>query len=349
MKHDHEQSTKLRVGILFGGKSAEHEISVLSAKNVIAALDVDRFEAVLIGIDAQGGWHRLSDPDMLDGAPVRPNHLDLDLLTGIDVAFPILHGPLGEDGTLQGLLELAGIPYVGCGVMSSAANMDKDIAKRLLRAAGIAVADWITVAAVDRPTIDVAATVQALGLPLFVKPADMGSSIGVSKVERQEDLLHAIDDAFQYDRKILIEKAIVGDEVECAVLGNESPKAARLGRIIPKANFYTYEAKYQDEDNTVLEIPANIPDDVARSVQALALQAYKVMGCEGMSRVDTFVTPEGEVIINEINTIPGFTRFSMYPQMWEASGISYTDLITQLLLLAIDRAEQRRKLRTTHT
>lgn len=360
---------KIRVGILFGGKSAEHEISIQSARNVVKALDKEKFEPVLIGIDKAGRWHQATDVSLLLDSPspriedLKESSTELTLMPGdgtrqllsssdtvvdsLDVIFPVLHGPMGEDGTVQGFLELADIPYVGPGVLGSAICMDKDVAKRLLREAGISVAESITVTTSSRPDINTARVVDQLGLPLFVKPANMGSSVGVSKVTSAEELEAALADAFLYDRKVLIEAALVGDEVECSVLGNDAPKASVPGRIVPRADFYSYEAKYVDENGAMLEIPAKLPADVLKKVQEVSLRTYKVLECEGMSRVDVFVTKDGEVFVNEVNTIPGFTQISMYPKLWEASGLPYTQLITQLIELAMKRFEARRALRTS--
>lgn len=361
---------KLKVGILFGGKSAEHEVSIESAKNVIQALDADAFEPVLIGIDKSGKWH-LDATHMLTGGSASPSSNQppstesMTLLPGgtdgrligedgqnshqLDVIFPVLHGPKGEDGAIQGFLELANLPYVGPGILGSAVGMDKDVMKRLLRDAGIRVTDFITVTARDLSTLQPGEVIEKFGLPLFVKPANMGSSVGVTKVESTDGLLQALRLALQFDTKALIEKAVVGDEIECAVLGNDDPKASIVGRIIPtKEDFYSYEAKYVDENGAMLEIPANIPDDVAQRAQAVAIQTFKALGCEGMSRVDMFACGDGSVVVNEINTIPGFTKISMYPKLWEASGVSYTNLITQLLHLAIERFTQRQRLQTTY-
>jgi D-alanine-D-alanine ligase len=364
-------SRKIRVGIMFGGKSAEHEVSIQSARNVLHALDTNKFEPVLIGIDKQGKWHlnhrsnlllesqseqtpKLQDandsltlvPGSSDGALVSTT--EQSITEKVDVVFPILHGPMGEDGTMQGLLELANVPYVGPGVLGSAIGMDKDVMKRLLHDAGVPITDFITLRVHERTSVNSDKVIERLGLPLFVKPANMGSSVGVSKVETAADLLPAIDQAFQYDTKILLEKAVEGDEVECAVLGNNNPEVSVPGRIIPQKNFYSYEAKYIDEDGAILEIPAQLPDEVIAKVQQVALHAFQVLEAEGMGRMDMFVTKSGEVVFNEINTIPGFTKISMYPQLWQASGLSYTDLITRLLELAIERFTSRHQLRSTY-
>lgn len=370
MSNDSKDSKKIRVGILFGGKSAEHEVSIQSAKNVLEVLDKDRFEPVLIGIDKKGQWRLNEQSALLMSsedprlAKLNASSSELTLMPGstnrqlistsheptetLDVIFPILHGPMGEDGTIQGFLELANVPYVGPGVLGSAIGMDKDVMKRLLRESGVKVTNFVTLAQRDRASLDLDAIIQRLGLPLFIKPANMGSSVGVSKAENKEQLVDAISLAFTYDRKILIEEAVIGDEVECSVLGNENPKVSLPGRIIPQADFYTYESKYIDEHGAILEIPAKLPEHVIKKVQAAAIKAFQVLECEGMARVDMFVTKEGEVIMNEINTIPGFTKVSMYPQLWEASGLSYKDLISELISLAIERFQARQKLQSSY-
>lgn len=357
---------KMTVGILFGGKSAEHEVSLQSANNVLQALDKEKFTPILIGIDKTGKWHTKSDvheigqvasltqlmdtPDEVTFLPGNTNRQLINqsghLLDTIDVIFPVLHGPMGEDGSIQGFLELADMPYVGPGVLGSSIGMDKDVMKRLLRDAGIPVANFVTVTSVD---VNAAEIVARLGLPVFVKPANMGSSIGVSKVSEANDLTAAIEDALKFDTKVLIEEAIVGDEIECAILGNDAPEASIIGRVIPQVNgFYSYKAKYIDESGAILEMPAAMPASVSEKARQVAIDTFKVLGCEGMSRVDMFATEDGTIIVNEINTIPGFTKISMYPKLWEMSGLSYTDLITRLLSLAIERHERRQKLQTSY-
>lgn len=335
---------KQRVGILFGGKSAEHEVSIQSARTIIEALDKDKFEPIPISISREGKWHLLNTEVRLslDGSHelLSTTHSPIQVP---DVIFPILHGPLGEDGAVQGLLEMADIPYVGAGIVGSALGMDKDVMKRLLRDAGVAVVDYIVLR--NASQIDSKKIFEKLGAPLFVKPANMGSSVGVSKVEDEAGLLRAIELGFRYDRKVLIERAIDGDEVECAVLGNDHPKASVSGRIVHRSGFYTYDAKYEEAEGTTLEIPAKLPIAMQQKVQEIAIRVYQVLECQGMARVDMFVTKQG-IIVNEINTLPGFTKQSMYPQLWEASGLSCTNLITELLDLAIDRHQRRRQLLT---
>ena len=363
---------KIRVGILFGGKSAEHEVSLQSAKSILQAIDKQKFEPVLIAIDKAGKWHYgISHEALLSGdtakiakaltdvapATVLPDsgtnslaiasgsgHSDLAL----DVIFPVLHGPMGEDGSVQGFLELANLPYVGSGVLGSAIGMDKDVTKRLLRDADITVADFIVLRSAGLTGEQTEATVQKLGLPLFVKPANMGSSIGVSKVETADGLVPTVREALRFDTKVLVEQAIVGSEIECAVLGNDNPQASVIGQVIPQNSFYSYEAKYIDEDGAVLEIPARIPSGVAEKARQLAIKTFTTLGCEGMARVDMFACQDGSIVVNEINTIPGFTKISMYPKLWEASGLPYTQLIDRLIELAIERFERRKQLSTSY-
>ncbi len=352
---------KLNVGLIFGGQSSEHEVSLQSAKNIIQAIDRDRFELTLIGIDQQGQWYlrdlnhfleHADDPERIALVPseralsLQPGHHaaffesapteQITALSQLDVIFPIIHGTLGEDGSLQGLLAFAQLPYVGAAVLGSAICMDKEITKRLLIQAGIQVAPYIAVKKVldDRKLFE-QATAQ-LGLPLFVKPACQGSSVGVSKVEDYASFHRALQLAFAYDRKVLIEQAIVGREIECAILGNDQPRASVCGEVITQDQFYSYAAKYIDgQSNTV--IPANISAEAAAKIQAIALKTFVALECEGLARVDVFLKADGDVVVNEVNTLPGFTNISMYPQLWQASGLSYPDLISTLIDLAIQR------------
>jgi D-alanine-D-alanine ligase len=252
----------------------------------------------------------------------------------------VLHGPYGEDGTIQGLLKLMNLPFVGASVLGSAVGMDKDVMKRLMRDAGIPTAHFLVFTRAARHTIDYATVVNELGLPCFVKPANLGSSVGISRVNNEAEFPQAIAKAFRYDTKILIEEYIQGKEIECSVLGNDAPIASLPGEVVTetsKHQFYSYEAKYLDEHGAVLEIPANLPESVIQRVQETSVRAFQVLCCEGMARVDSFVTPDGQVVVNEINTIPGFTRISMYPKLWEASGLSYSELIDRLIQLALER------------
>lgn len=323
------KTSKIRVAVLFGGKSAEHEVSLRSAKNVIAALDPKKYAVTQIKISKEG-----------KGYPFEAS------LRGVDVVFPVLHGPLGEDGTVQGLLKLANVPFVGPSVLGSAVGMDKDVAKRLLRDAGIPVADFLI--ATKASPIGFAAARKRLRLPLFVKPANMGSSVGVYKVRNEKEFKKALAESFAFDTKILIEEFIRGREMECAVLGNEKPVASVVGEVIPHHDFYSYEAKYVDENGAGLDIPAKISKSAMKKIQALAVKTCQTLCCEGMSRVDFFLRDDGVAIVNEINTIPGFTSISMYPKLWEASGIPPRKLVDTLISLAIERFKRDAKLRTAY-
>jgi D-alanine-D-alanine ligase len=370
---------KINVGILFGGKSAEHEVSLQSAKNVFDAINREKYNPVLIGIDKTGRWLlndeskfllNSSDPRKIrldqTGEPVAlipecKGALSLGSEPGedrkLDVIFPILHGPFGEDGTVQGLLKLADIPFVGAGVLGSAAGMDKDVMKRLLRDGGIPIGAFISLRS-HEAVPDFAQVSARLGLPFFVKPANMGSSVGVSKVHNEGEYKNAVQDAFVYDRKIILEEFIPGREIECAVLGNEEPLASVPGEVISSHEFYSYDAKYLDENGAVLEIPARLPPETMREIQDLAVKTFKTLECEGLGRVDFFLreTAPGtagkssgaySVLVNEINTMPGFTRISMYPKLWGAGGISYSDLIDRLIQLAIERYGKEKPLKTS--
>jgi D-alanine-D-alanine ligase len=265
----------------------------------------------------------------------------------LDVIFPVLHGTYGEDGTVQGLLKLANIPFVGAGVLGSAVGMDKDVMKRLLRDANIPIANFLTFHDFQREQMNFDAIVKKLGLPFFVKPANLGSSVGISKVKSKEDFDAAVADAFLYDRKILIEEFISGKEGACSVLGNEHPVASLPGEVIPNHEFYSYEAKYLDKEGAKYKIPAEFPPEIVEKVQKMSIDAYQALCCEGMARIDFFLKNDGNVIINEINTIPGFTKISMYPKLWAASGLAYGHLLDKLIELAIDRHEKESKLKTT--
>lgn len=356
---------KIRVAVLFGGKSAEHEVSVRSAQNVVRALDKKKYDVILVGIDKNGAWNFCEMAQLFSGemeifckqetssrAIPRPFNADGEFLRGkdfkrIDVVFPVLHGPFGEDGTIQGLLKLAQVPFVGASVLGSAIGMDKDIMKRLLRDAGIPIARFLTYKKHERKNITFEKLKQSLGVPFFVKPANLGSSVGITKVHNEQEHGTALELAFSYDTKILIEEYINGKEVECAVLGNEAPIASLCGEIVSHHEFYSYEAKYLDENGAALSIPAHIPKHVSKKIQKLATQVFEVLCCEGMARVDFFVTDNKNIFINEINTIPGFTSVSMYPKLWDASGISYAKLIDTLIEFAIRRFREEQKLQTS--
>ena len=316
---------KLKIGVLFGGKSAEHEVSVMSAKNVIAALDTQKYEIISIKIPKDGKF-------------------DFSQLKKVDVVFPVLHGPFGEDGSMQGLLKLSGVPFVGAGVLGSAVSMDKDIMKRLFKEAGIPVGKFVTIRSHDELNFN--AIKKQLGLPLFIKPANMGSSTGVSKVRNEKEFQIAVSEAFKFDTKIIVEQFIDAREIECSVLGNEVPMASVLGEVVPTAEFYSYDAKYFDS-KSMTKIPADMPSATAKKIQTLALKVFQTLNCEGLGRVDFFLTKIGKIFVNEINTLPGFTNISMYPKLWEASGIPQTKLLDRLIELAVERFEKEQKLKTT--
>lgn len=364
---------KLRVGIIFGGRSGEHEISLLSARSIVDALDRDRYEPVLLGIDHDGRWHLHDAAHALletPGAPlhldvtapsvaVSPGHASASLVTtqaaapevgSLDVVFPVLHGTYGEDGTIQGLLEMADVPYVASGVLGSAAGMDKDVAKRLLLSAGLPVVDWFVVRAHQkRSAEDVAREVESrFGWPVFVKPANMGSSVGVSKARRPAELAEALATAFRYDTKVLIERGHVVRELECAVLGNDDPQASAVGEIIPTHEFYSYTAKYLDEGGAHLRIPATLTTGQSEEIRRMSVEAFRALELSGLARVDFFMDKvDSALYVNEVNTLPGFTRISMYPKLWEAAGVSYAALVDKLIALALERAAVRRSLSTT--
>jgi D-alanine-D-alanine ligase len=353
---------KLRVGIIFGGKSAEHEVSIQSAKNIFEALDRSRYEVILVGVDKRGVWHlgadssfilNATDPKLIalnsaspavvplekdDGSLALISPRSGEVLRGVDVFFPIIHGTFGEDGSLQGLLRLLNVPYVGADVLGSAVGMDKDVMKRLLKEAGLPIPRFRVVHARDLSSLDLPSLLAELGgLPVFVKPCNLGSSVGITKVKRDEDLFPALDEALRFDRKALVEEAIAGREIECAVLGNGDPEASLCGEVVPIREFYSYEAKYIDEDGALLKAPADLPPDTMNRIRALAIRVFRVLECSGMGRVDFFLKENGEALVNEINTLPGFTRISMYPKLWEVSGLHYAKLLDRLIELAMER------------
>jgi D-alanine-D-alanine ligase len=343
--------TRTRLAILYGGRSAEHQISVVSARSVMEALDPDRFEVVPIAITRQGRW-LLPERTPLeltarDGALPEVDAAGAELavrpqegVRGVDVVFPILHGPFGEDGTVQGLFELADLPYVGSGVLASALAMDKAMAKVVLAQAGLPQAPYLVVAGRDwrADPEGVAAEVAArLAYPVFTKPARLGSSIGISKVKTPDGLAAGLADAFAHDSKAVVEQGIVARELECGVLGNDAPEASVVGEVIPGHEFYDFEAKYLDE-SLKLEIPAQVPEAVTAQVRELSRRAFLALGCEGFARVDFFYEEAtGRVLVNEVNTIPGFTPKSMFPLLWAASGLAYPDLVARLVDLATER------------
>jgi D-alanine-D-alanine ligase len=330
-------------------------------------MDKKKYDVVAVGIDKQGRWfvdpqarllRSVTQPQVEFGgarnaAAVLPGATKTPMVRpssgipfgGIDVVFPVLHGPFGEDGTVQGLLKLANLPFVGAGVLGSAVGMDKDVMKRLLRDAEIPVGKFLVFQRGD--TLSYGKIKKQLGLPLFVKPANLGSSVGISKVSKKREFRAAIDEAFRYDNKVIIEEYIDGREIECSVLGNDEPAASLPGEIVVRHDFYSYDAKYIDDQGARLEIPAKLSRSVIRKIRKIAVRAYKALCCEGWARVYFFVHANGRVLVNEINTIPGFTKISMYPKMWEASGLSYPRLIDRLIRLALERARCERRLRTS--
>ncbi|MBK8348291.1 MAG: D-alanine--D-alanine ligase [Saprospiraceae bacterium] len=360
---------KINLAIIIGGKSPEHAISLRSGKSVVAALDKDKYDITLIGITKEGNWY-LQDPnDFLLHADdnklisLKPSDtrvfLDTDgkktnlhnrknnrKICKIDAAFPVLHGAFGEDGIIQGIFRTVNVAFVGVDLLASAVGMDKDIAKRLWRDAGIPIAAFEVVDQSNKSKIRFESVVKKLGLPLFIKPANAGSSVGVHKVTSKEEFVHAIQDGFQYDRKLLIEEAITGIEVECAVLGNEDPKPSVIGAIIPTEKFYSYDAKYISSTGAKLMIPADIPEEVSTLIQKTAVKAFKCIGAEGLSRVDFFLKPDNTIVLNEINTLPGFTSISMYPKLWAATGVPYQELLDQLIQYGIKRHKAVSKLKT---
>ncbi len=387
---------KLRVGVLFGGRSGEHEVSLLSAASVVEAIDKNKYEVVPIGITKDGRWltadhaerllrgehsekHlRAGDPESTPGAallakgesvmvPPVPGHelepfeLNIphrrasDRAINVDIIFPVLHGTFGEDGTIQGLLELADIPYVGAGVLGSAAGMDKDIMKRLFRQAGLDIVKHVTVLRShwEKDPKKVRREIEkGLKYPVFVKPANLGSSVGISKVHDRSELDRGMNEAAKFDRKIIIEQAVGGKagrarEIECSVLGNDSPEASVPGEVVPGAEFYDYNAKYIDEGSQLI-IPAKLTRAQQKKVQAMAVKAFLAVECCGLARVDFLMDPKsGRIYVNEINTMPGFTSISMYPKLWGASGVSYPDLIDRLIRLGLERFEEKKRNRYT--
>ncbi|MEJ5222647.1 MAG: D-alanine--D-alanine ligase family protein [Tepidiforma sp.] len=346
--------SRQRVAVIFGGRSGEHEVSIVSARSVMAALDPARWEPVPIGISRTGDW--LSPAETRAaleagaraftglGQPLLRAHDALAALAGCDVAFPLVHGTFGEDGTLQGFLEMAGIPYAGAGVAASAIGMDKALMKAIFREAGIPVARYSVIRSREytlHQNMSMALIDEAIGYPCFVKPANGGSSVGITKVRSREDLPRAFEAAFAYDTKAVVEEAIRGRELEVSVLGNDEPEASTVGEIVPDREFYDYASKYDPASKTELYIPAPVTEAVAAEVRDLALRMYRVMGCEGYARVDFFLTTGDRVIANEVNTIPGFTSISMYPKLWEASGLPYRELLTRILELAFERHARR--------
>jgi len=362
---------KVRVALLFGGRSGEHAISAATAAGVLKAIDREKYDVIPVGITRDGRWVVASDdpavwelrsgrlPEVTDASGSEvvlassedgPQLQVLEagsvpaVLSQVDVVFPVLHGPFGEDGTVQGLLELADVRYVGSGVLASAVGMDKHYMKLVLAAHDLPVGPYVVVTPRDwaRRREDVLTRVKGLRLPVFVKPARAGSSLGVTRVDDLADLERAVEDAQVHDPKVLVEEGVDGREIECAVLGGRgdtAPRASVVGEIVVEdaGQFYDFEAKYIEDDTARLDIPAEVPEAVSERVRDLAVRAFEAIGAEGIARVDTFVTPDGHVVLNEINTMPGFTPISMYPKLWEASGLPYPELIDELIQLALER------------
>jgi D-alanine-D-alanine ligase len=350
---------KLRMAVLFGGRSGEHEVSLASASSIIENIDRDKYDLYLLGITKDGHWRyyegqvegirtgqweKDSKALVFPGDPAYKGFFLMEnpkKIYHVDVVFPVLHGPYGEDGTLQGLFELANIPYVGCDVLSSSTGMDKLTAKAIFSHEGLPQGEYLGVyrhEINENPDGVIDIIEDSFVYPVFVKPANMGSSVGISKAKDRKGLLEALDIAARYDEKIIVEEFIDGREIECAVLGNYDPKASVLGEIIPSEEFYDYHAKYEDGGESQLLIPAPLPTDKNEEIRDLAIKAYKALGCSGLARVDFFLHRQtGKVYLNEVNTMPGFTQISMYPKLWEAAGIPYPELINSLVRLALDR------------
>jgi len=369
-----KDTAKIRIGVLYGGRSGEHDVSLCSAASVVAALDRKKYKVTAIGIDKNGRWYVQEKPEIIPdrdfGKKIalkkkgmwlvnhfeQKNKLHLYDIKNknkdvvVDIVFPVIHGTFCEDGTLQGLLELAMVPYVGADVTGSAVGMDKDIAKRLLKEADIPVVPSVTVNKQDweeNSKVIMNEALSGLGLPLFVKPVCAGSSVGVRKVKKKEELAKAMNFAFQFDTRVMIEKAIDCREIECAVLGNEKPAGSVLGEIIPNHEFYSYEAKYIDPDGAALKIPAEINKALSDKIRKIAVEGYMALGCSSMARVDFFLDRKtGKFYLNEINTLPGFTSISMYPKLWEATGLPYGKLLDKLIALALDRHKKKLEIKT---
>lgn len=359
-----------KLALIYGGQSGEHEVSVLSAASVMAALDRSKFEVLPIGITRNGQWipglspQLLAESKDLQVKPVGDKGADIDyaivnnpagVLLGrlkeeVDLVFPLLHGPMGEDGSIQGLLELAGIPYIGGGILASAVGMDKALMKKVFQMDGLPVGDYLVYLRREwreSPQEIIVEIEGKLGYPCFVKPANMGSSVGISKARCREELRSAMEKAAMYDRKLVVEAFLEGREIECSVLGNDRPKASLPGEIVSCADFYDYEAKYLLNQSKLM-IPAPLSPEKTKEIQNLAIKAFKVIDCSGLARVDFFVLNRDErVVVNEINTMPGFTQISMFAKMWDAMGISYQKLIEELVDLALERYAEKKEIKKT--
>lgn len=350
-------SKKISVAILFGGKSVEHEISINSARNINEFIDKSKFSVILIGISPMGKWflkdtvdNQFEGNDELSYSLDPQNRGFINTKSGAviapDIVFPVLHGTDGEDGSIQGLLTTMEIPFVGTGVLGSAISMNKLYSKRLLKAAAIPSSDYVSFIAENRSNINYENIKNEIGLPFMAKAANLGSSVGIYKVNGEEDFEDAVNGVFKYDNTIIFEAFVEGRELECSVMGNEQPQASLPGEIVISKNyaFYTYEAKYLDPKAVELKVPAEVDQQIAQKIQQLSVEAYRALGCEDFARVDLFLKKDGTILINEINTIPGFTNFSMFPMMWKNHGISFTELITKLIEMAIKRAAKTKNL-----
>lgn len=354
---------KLKVAILFGGRSVEHEISIRSAANVAAYIDRNLYDVVFIGIEKGGTWYLMEniEADIRHGHqvsiildPKSPSLIDLqtDEKIGFDIAFPVLHGTDGEDGSIQGLFKALDIPVVGSGVLGSALSMDKIVSKKIMKSCGIPVADYLEYRKPEMKTISFDKIVKALGLPFMIKSASLGSSVGVSMVKSESDFARALEESFKYDDQVIIEKYIKGRELECAVIGNGVEIIASFpGEIVmmKSYDFYTYTAKYLDEDAITIKLPAEVDETTTQKIRKISIDAYKACRCEDFARVDLFLKENGEILVNEINTIPGFTSASMFPMMWQHMGLTYTELITRLISMCVNRHTDSRNTQTHYT
>lgn len=354
-------SKKLSIAILYGGKSVEHEISIRSAKNVVANIDKEAFDVVLLGIDKNGSWYlnKSIDSELNSGNAVSisldalsPKLIEIESgkIITIDVVFPVLHGTDGEDGSIQGLFTSLNLPVLGSGVLGSAISMDKLISKKVLKESGIPVASYLEFNKSQSESILFDKVVAQVGLPFMIKSAALGSSVGISMIKNEDGFREALNDSFRYGDKIVIEEFIKGRELECAVIGNEHPEASYPGEIVlvKDYDFYTYEAKYMDEEAIEIKLPAELDNSITAEIRRLSILAFQALRCEDFARVDLFLTEDGRIIINEINTIPGFTSASMFPMMWQKMGLNYTQLLSKLIKLCLERFDSAKGLETSY-
>ncbi|MGN8647376.1 D-alanine--D-alanine ligase family protein [Gracilibacillus sp. HCP3S3_G5_1] len=348
---------KIKLGLLFGGKSTEHEVSIQSAKNILNAIDTFKYEVTLIGINKQGTWCLLNSIEELTNEYHSSmnvyqknkslNDRSIEKVTELDVVFPILLGSFGEDGSIQGMMRVLDIPFVGSNVLSSAICMDKEMTKKILSFSNVKVAKWITVKKSDEKYPTFNEIVEKMGVPFIIKPASQGSSVGVSIVYNETEYTKGLQSSFLYDNKVLIEEFIKGREVECAILGNDNPIASLPGEVVTNGQVYSYEKKYTHDQGIILETPAQLLDDQVLYIQEKSIEVYKILECEGLARVDFFLVDSGELIVNEINTFPAFTNFSLYPKLWEVSGIPYGELIDKLIELSLEKHQMENELQST--